>query len=157
MNLSPSFTLEEMTASQTAVRAGIDNTPDPTQENNLRQVADVLEQVRSLLGCHPIHVSSGFRCALLNHLVGGAPGSAHMKGLAADITCPAYGGPQEIAEAIVASNIQFDQLIFEGTWVHIGLAEGLYDKPRRQVLTALFRPGMAVTYLPGLPAKRTTS
>ena len=43
------------------------------------------------------------------------------------------------------------QVIFEGTWVHVGLAPR-GTKPRRQVLTAVFRPGKRTTYQQGLPA-----
>lgn len=47
-----------------------------------------LDQVRSDLGS-PIVIDSGFRCARHNKEVGGAPNSAHLRGIAADIR--AYG------------------------------------------------------------------
>lgn len=150
MNLSPHFSLEELTVSQEAVRMGLDNTPDPMQVNNLREVATTLEQVRHVLGDRPIVVSSGFRSPQVNHLVGGSDNSAHLDGLAADFICPAFGTPIEVARAIVAAGIEFDQLIFEGTWVHLGLAGGALPRPRRQVLTAFFSPGRKTTYLSGL-------
>jgi hypothetical protein len=72
-----------------------------------------------------------------------------MSGLAADFIAPKYGRPKDICDYIAASSIQFDQLIFEGTWVHIA-APAAGAIPRREVLTAVFRGGMPVQYLKGL-------
>ena len=145
MQLSEHFTLEEMCASQAAARARLDNRPDVPEVKNLARVAEVLEQVRTLVG-KPINISSGYRSPAVNKAVGGSRSSAHMLGLAADITVS--GMPSKaLAVLIRDSDIEFDQLIYEGTWVHIGLAEG---KPRRQVLTAIFSTN-GVTYSQGLP------
>lgn len=132
MKLSPHFSLDEFTTSQEAVRRGIRNEPGEDGLKNLRKLADTLEQVRALLG-HPIVISSGFRCRELNKAIGGSKTSAHMTGRAADFTCPGFGTPFEVAQAIAASGIVFDQLIHEyGRWVHIGIA----DIPRQELLTA---------------------
>lgn len=144
MNLSPHFSLAELTASDTAVARKIDNTPTPAIAANLTRLAGVLEQVRTLVGA-PIKVSSGYRAPALNKAVGGAANSAHVFGLAADITTSALS-PKALARMIDESDIVFDQLIYEGTWVHIGLTTG---KPRRQVLTAKFGPG-GTTYVSGI-------
>jgi zinc D-Ala-D-Ala carboxypeptidase len=144
MNLSEHFTLEELVASQLAARQRIDNRPTAVVIDNLRRVAGVLEQVRTLVG-KPVMVSSGYRCPALNKAVGGAPASAHLDGLAADITVPGMTA-RELAAAIRDSSIVLDQLIYEGTWVHVGLANG---KPRRQVLTARFGQG-GTTYSQGI-------
>jgi zinc D-Ala-D-Ala carboxypeptidase len=138
MNLSPHFTLDELTVSQTAVRRGIDNKPTIQIVRNLTRLAETLELVRALVG-RPLTVSSGYRCPDLNKWVGGAPNSAHTLGLAADITCSGLT-PQDLARRIRDSGIEFDQLIYEGTWVHIGLSA---TPPRRQVLTAHFDGGRA--------------
>jgi uncharacterized protein YcbK (DUF882 family) len=79
-----------MGISQTAARMGIDNTPTPEILKNLRIMAAKLEEIRSLLGV-PVLVSSGYRCPALNKAVGGSKGSAHLLGLAADITAPSFG------------------------------------------------------------------
>jgi hypothetical protein len=50
---------------------------------------------------------------------------------------------------LVESPLQFDQLIFEGTWVHYAIAR-TNEKPRRQVLTAVFEQGKKTRYLQGL-------
>ena len=144
MNLSAHFTLQELTASKTAEKRGIDNSPSLAVLANLRSLAALLEQVRAAVGL-PISVSSGYRCAALNRAVGGTPSSAHMNGLAADISAPGLA-PKDLATAIMASGVQFDQLIDEGSWVHIGLSRGA---PRNQVLTAHFADGR-VSYTAGI-------
>jgi hypothetical protein len=146
--LTDHFSLEELTQSETAARRRIDNTPSPAVVENLTRTAQTLEQVRALLGSRPVLVSSGYRSPALNAAVGGAASSAHMTGLAADFICPGFGSPLEICRKIAASNIVFDQLIQEGTWVHVGLAPA-GPKPRQQVLSASFGPG-ATTYVNGL-------
>ena len=145
---TPHFTVEELTQSQTAIRRGIDNTPSPGAVANLKRVAALLEQVRMLLGEKPILVSSGYRSPGVNAAVGGASNSRQLVGLAADFTCPSFGMPRAICREVAESRLPFDQLIFEGTWVHIGLSpEG--TPLRRQVLTAHFQNGMS-TYTEGI-------
>jgi len=135
VRLTDHFTLDELTFSQTAAREGIDNTPPPAALANLHRMAALMEQIRALLGGRAVHISSGYRCPVLNRRVGGATKSAHMDGLAVDFTVPSLGSPHEVALAIAASNLQFDQLIHEyGSWVHVGLAP-LGQQPRQQLLT----------------------
>ncbi len=144
MNLSEHFTLEELTFSSTAQRLGIDNTPDSDTVGRLTALAQGLEQVRALLDA-AMHIDSGYRCQALNKAVGGVPASAHVDGYAADFIAPDYGAPLEIARAIMASGIAFDQVICEGTWVHVSFDPRL----RREALTAKFGPG-GVTYSGGV-------
>lgn len=138
MNLSPHFSLAELTASQAATRQGIGNTPTPRILENLQRVAATLEQVRQLV-LAPINVSSGYRCPALNKAVGGAANSAHVQGLAVDFTAAGMTARQ-LAQKIRDSDIAYDQLIYEGTWVHLGLSE---KAPRRECLTASFTHGRA--------------
>lgn len=127
--LSEHFSLEEMTATQ--VR-GVDNTPDSAALQHLAVTAAGMELVRKLLGDRPIHVNSGYRSLLVNKIVGGSIGSAHLRGWAADFICPAFGSPLQIAQAIAGSALTFDQLIWEEeTWVHCSFEPPL----RRQLLT----------------------
>src|SRR5438105_2154633 len=113
MNLSPHFTLEEFTASQTAARMGIDNTPSTSVVENLKRTAAGLEQVRIILNANPIRISSGYRCAALNEAVGSKPTSQHTIGEAADFTCAAFGTPGQIIRAVLGSSLAFDQIIHE--------------------------------------------
>ena len=134
MNLSPHFTLEELTASETADRQGIDNQPtDVKVKNHLKILAKNLEDVRECLGS-PIHINSAYRSLVVNALLGSKPTSAHVKGLAADFVCPGFGTPKEVVQRLSSSNVAYDQLILEfDRWVHIGFAEEGYI-PRKQVL-----------------------
>lgn len=149
MKLTPHFTLEELVASQTAARRGIDNTPGPDVLKNLGILAEGLERARALLGA-PMLISSGYRCPALNTAVGGARNSAHKSGLAADFIAPGYGTPIQVCRLLEvhAAEIGFDQLIQEGTWVHIGFPAP-NAAPRREVLTANFGAG-GTTYSKGL-------
>ncbi|NBA93830.1 D-Ala-D-Ala carboxypeptidase family metallohydrolase [Pseudomonas sp. R5(2019)] len=132
MYLTKFFTLDELTVSETAARKGIDNQPDALVLARLKRLAAFLEEIRGLVK-RPILVSSGYRSPSLNRLIGGAARSAHMSGLAADISAPGVS-PRELAALIADSDLEFDQVILEfDRWVHVGLAEGT---ARRQVLTA---------------------
>jgi hypothetical protein len=135
--ISPHFTLEEFTHSQTAARRGIDNTPKGQDLENVRKTSAVMEKVRTILGDHPILVSSGFRNQWVNSAVGGAKNSAHVHGLACDFTCPGFGTPIQICEKLKPHMVELgvDQLIHEyTTWVHLGLAAAGYDA-RHEALT----------------------
>jgi zinc D-Ala-D-Ala carboxypeptidase len=134
MKISEHFTLEELTFSEVAARLGLDNTPSPIVITNLGLVAAVMERIRTLLGDKPIVVHSGYRSPQVNRAVGGVVTSAHCHGLACDMSCPAFGTPIEVSLAILTSDIEYDQLILEYGWVHVGLRqEGLSF--RREALT----------------------
>lgn len=134
MQLSPNFSLAELTASETAERHGIDNTPTSEIIENLRHLASALQEVRTLLGNKPITINSGYRCPAVNEKLGSKPTSDHCKGLAADFVCPSFGSPDDIVRAIMASPIPYKQVIREfDRWVHIAVpAPG--EEPRRQAL-----------------------
>lgn len=133
MRLSPHFTFAEFVFSQTAIRGGISNTPDEQTLQNLRHTAGQMEKVRALIDA-PIFISSGYRSPALNAAIGGSATSQHMSGEAADFVSP-FGTPLEICRALVGAGIPFDQLIYEGTWVHISFLR----QPRGQILT--WKPG----------------
>lgn len=139
MQLSKNFKLNEFTTSQTATRKGIDNTAPAPIIERLRMVANTLEQIRTLLGNHSIRISSGYRCVALNRAIGSGDSSAHVQGYAVDFTCPGFGTPKEVAKKIAESDIKYDQLIYEGTWIHLSVD----PRNRRDVLTATFKGGKA--------------
>jgi hypothetical protein len=132
MKLTEHFNLSEFVISQEAAARGIDNTPPAWALPNLQRVALLLEDVRALLGGFPILISSGWRCIELNKaLRGSSSTSAHMQGLAADFIVPGYGDPYSVCKAIESSELEFDQLIHEITWVHLATGGAM----RRHVLT----------------------
>jgi uncharacterized protein YcbK (DUF882 family) len=127
MNLSPHFTLDELTHTD---HREIDNTPTQDEINNLQQLANFLEEVKTVLGGKPIMISSGFRCKALNDAVGSKDSSQHRTGFAADFRVPGMT-PDEVVRAVIASGIGYDQIIREfDRWTHISVA----DKPRKQAL-----------------------
>ena len=133
MKLSPNFSLNELTVSTTAARKGWDNTPNATEIANLTRVASLLEQVRSLFNL-PIVVNSGFRCKILNDYIGSKDTSQHRIGCAADITIPGKT-PKQVVEAIVKSDIPYDQVIQEfDSWIHISVPDSPSRPPRKQAL-----------------------
>jgi uncharacterized protein YcbK (DUF882 family) len=134
MNLSKNFTLDELTASQTAARKGLDNTPNATEVANLVRVAALLEEVRALLN-KPILINSGFRSKAVNDAVGSRDTSQHRIGCAADIRVPGMT-PKQVVEACIKANIGYDQIIEEfGSWTHISVPDSPTRPPRKQALT----------------------
>ncbi len=134
MKISEHFTLEEMTFSEVAARLGIDNTPDPAVTGNLILLAILMEKIRALLGDKEIVVHSGYRAPAVNTAVGGVATSAHCFGLACDFVCSGFGTSLEVALAILKAGLEYDQLILEYGWVHVGLARA-GTEPRQEALT----------------------
>lgn len=133
MMLTEHFSLAEMTFSETASRKGFDNTPADKEIANLVRVATMLEQVRKITG-KPIQVTSGYRCKELNQAVGSSESSQHRLGCAADIKVAGMT-PDQVVKAIIASDIQYDQLIREfDSWVHISVPNTPEITPRNQTL-----------------------
>jgi len=136
MQLTANFTLAELTATST----GLPNVPTPTEEANLRALAEkVLQPLRVALG-RPVLVNSGFRSAAVNQAVGGTASSQHRLGQAADIHVAGMTSA-EVAREIVRLGLPFDQLIEEfGRWVHVSYG----PRHRRQVLRATTESGRPV-------------
>lgn len=154
MKLTDNFSLNELTQSETALRKGLDNTPNEEVIANLKLLAEkVLQPVREHYG-KGVKVNSGYRSPDVNASVGGSKTSDHCKGQAADIEIPGIANA-ELAEYIKA-NLQFTQLILEfytqgipdSGWVHVS-----YDPAnlKCQTLTAVKKDGKTV-YLPGIIA-----
>lgn len=102
------FTFRELTRTGT----GLDNVPDWESISNLRRLGCLLNYVRRIFG-GPIRVNSGFRSEAVNVAVGGVPGSAHTKGLAADI-CAAEGSEsanRRLLDVLRNALFTIDQLI----------------------------------------------
>ena len=134
MRLSKNFTLEEMVASATATRLGIDNTPTEAVKQNLARLAtQVMQRIRDRWG-QPLIVSSGYRSPALNAAVGGSKTSQHCLGQACDFHAVnrAYNGKLYalIQEMVRKGEITCGQIIWEyGTkqnpqWIHVSLPGG---------------------------------
>ena len=155
MQLSKSFSLNELTKSDTALRHDMDNTPPPEAIECLRALCDnVLQPVRDHFG-KPVRVNSGYRHPDVNAKVGGSKTSDHCKGMAADIEIA--GVPNHELAQWIADNVgEYRQIILEfytrgqpdSGWVHVSYNP---DDNKKQLLTATKVDGKT-TYLSGLLA-----
>jgi zinc D-Ala-D-Ala carboxypeptidase len=124
VKLTPHFTLDEMVKSQTALRLGLDNTPDTDEMESLLALCEnVLEPVR-IHWAKPVVINSGFRALPVNRAIGSRDSSQHAKGEAADIEIP--GIDNLVLYYWIAEELDFDQLILEfyngepsSGWVHV--------------------------------------
>jgi hypothetical protein len=131
MNLSPNFTLEELTHTD---HREFTNEPNESETANLFRLADFLEQVKVVLRGKPVMVNSAFRSKQVNDAVGSLDTSQHRIGCACDFRVPGLS-PDEVVKALIASNLQFDQCIREfDRWTHVSIPNHETDKPRRQAL-----------------------
>ena len=131
MNLSPNFTLDELTHTD---HRQFDNTPNASELANLVRLAGFLEEVKTVLGGKPVMINSAFRCKEVNDAVGSKDTSQHRIGCAADIRVPSMT-PDEVVKAVIGSGIGYDQLIREfDRWTHISVPSVAGDNPRRQSL-----------------------
>jgi uncharacterized protein YcbK (DUF882 family) len=134
MNLTPNFTLDELTASESAERNGWDNSPNDAELENLKRLADFLEQVKVVLGGKPVMINSAFRSKKVNDAVGSKDTSQHRIGCAADIRVPGMT-PDQVVKAVIASGIGYDQVIREfDRWTHISIPNSVDTSPRKQAL-----------------------
>jgi hypothetical protein len=98
------------------------------------RLAALLEQVKTVLGGKPVMINSGFRSKQVNDSVGSKDTSQHRIGCAADIRVPGMT-PNEVVQALIKSDIGYDQLIREfDSWTHISVPNDSATAPRKQVL-----------------------
>lgn len=131
MNLTEHFTLEELTHTD---HREFDNTPNDAELENIKRLAEFLEEVKTVLGGKPIMVNSAFRSKAVNDAVGSKDTSQHRIGCAADIRVPSMT-PDEVVRAVIASGIGYDQIIREfDRWTHISVPNSEDTSPRKQAL-----------------------
>lgn len=137
------FTIEEMYASDTARRLGIDNKPTTQKMINLVYLcAHVLEPLRVAMN-EPIKIGSGYRCEKLNKAVGGVYNSQHLKGQAADLCIDGDIQKGRRWFNYIKDHLPFDQLIWEHNpktgsyWVHVSYVFPDFGKNRRKVINNL--------------------
>ena len=131
MNLSPNFTLAELTVTD---HREFDNSPTQEEISNLQRLAQLLEQVKETLSGKPIMVNSAFRSKRVNDAVGSSDKSQHRKGCAADLRVPGVT-PDEVVRAVIAAGLPYDQIIREfDRWTHISIPNTEGAKPRGNAL-----------------------
>jgi uncharacterized protein YcbK (DUF882 family) len=129
--LTKNFSLEELTHTD---HREFDNTPNETELANLKRLAAFLEEVKQALGGRPIMVNSAFRSKQVNDAVGSKDSSQHRIGCAVDIRVPELT-PDQVVQAIKASDLPYDQLIREfDRWTHVSIPNTIEAKPRKQTL-----------------------
>jgi zinc D-Ala-D-Ala carboxypeptidase len=131
MNLTLHFTLEELTFTD---HREYDNTPNEQELENLKRLSLFLEEVKKLLGGKAIMVNSAFRSAEVNRAVGSTDKSQHRLGCACDFRVPNMT-PDEVVQAIINSDLQYDQCIKEfDRWTHLSIPNTVDEKPRKMAL-----------------------
>ena len=118
--ISEHFTMFDVVNSATALARKIDNRPTAQVVTNATAlIKNVLEPIRNHFNS-PLNVNCMYRSPNLNKAVGGVSTSQHVKGQAADITVNNHS-IQEVFNYI-KKNLVYDQLIQEGTWIHISFS-----------------------------------
>jgi hypothetical protein len=154
LQLTNDFWLSEMLKSDTAVRKGLPNDPTPVAVAHCQILAkELLQPLREKYG-RPIIVTSGIRMPPLNTAIGGS--AAHPSGFAADIHST-IGSRSDLVDFIISSKLPFDQVIFEGTWVHVSRYHPDGIQARGQVLATFDGGKSFVAYDPNDPRLHTYS
>lgn len=111
------FNLSEFFCSSTAAKNGIKNEPSvdkrATIVRNINLLVDnVLDPIRDIAHT-PILITSGYRCPIVNKLVGGVDNSQHMSGYAADFRVMGFN-PSMMYEVFlyIFNTLEYDQLIY---------------------------------------------
>jgi zinc D-Ala-D-Ala carboxypeptidase len=144
--ISEHISEKEATKSITAIRLGIDNTPNGDVLNNMRLVAEkIFEPLRAWVG-GAIKINSFYRSPDLNKAIGGSSKngrqtSQHCYGKAIDID-DIYGHKTN-AEMFhfIKDELNFDQMIWEfgnednPDWIHVSYVND--EKNRNKILKAV--------------------
>ena len=122
--MTQSFSIRELTYSDTAIRLGIDNTPTDEILKNLQNVIQfILEPISNNFDSQ-IMITSGYRSPALCQAIGSKPTSQHTLGMAVDFEI--LGTPNKEVSDWIVDHLDFDQCILEfwkpeqpnSGWVH---------------------------------------
>jgi zinc D-Ala-D-Ala carboxypeptidase len=145
MKISEHISYKEATRSVTALRLGIDNTPNEYQLQNMEIIAkNVFEPLRKAVG-GPIKINSFMRVENLNQAIGGSSRSQHCQGRAMDLDDTYGHWTNAEMYHYIKNNLDFDQIIWEfGTdenpdWVHVSYVDA--DSNRKRCLKAIKENG----------------
>ena len=123
--ISEHISYKEGVHSITAMRRGIDNTPNDDQLSNMELVAEeVFEPLRVYVN-GPIKINSFFRCPELNKAIGGSGKSQHCQGQAIDLDDTFGRATNAEMYHFIREKLNFDQLIWEfgdddnPDWIHV--------------------------------------
>ena len=126
--------------STTAMRRGLDNTPNGEQLDNMKLLAEkVFEPLRKWVG-GPIRINSFFRGPELNTAIGGSSKSQHCKGQAMDVDDGGCNKTNAEMYRFIKDELEFDQMIWEfgdddnPNWVHVSYVSE--DENRNRCLKA---------------------
>ena len=145
MKISEHISYKEATRSVTALRLGIDNTPNEYQLQNMELIAkNVFEPLRKAVG-GPIKINSFMRVEKLNQAIGGSSRSQHCQGRAMDLDDTYGHWTNAEMYHYIKNKLDFDQIIWEfGTdenpdWVHVSYVDA--DSNRKRCLKAIKENG----------------
>ena len=145
MKISEHISYKEATRSVTALRLGIDNTPNEYQLQNMELIAkNIFEPLRKAVG-GPIKINSFMRVEKLNQAIGGSSRSQHCQGRAMDLDDTYGHWTNAQMYHYIKNNLDFDQIIWEfGTdenpdWVHVSYVD--VDSNRKRCLKAIKENG----------------
>lgn len=130
--ISPHFTVHDATYLPTW---GVHHGPSDVEKDNILKTAEKLELIREYLGDHPVNVNCWIRPMMANCpgtrfdgknynlMVGGAVGSAHIRGLACDftvstITCNEVRA--QLESKLEEFNIRMEKKL-NASWIHVDL------------------------------------
>jgi hypothetical protein len=131
MNLTEHFTLEELTHTD---HREFENVPNEAELENLKRLAEFLEDVKTALGGKPVMVNSAFRSKQVNDAVGSKDSSQHRIGCAVDVRVPGLT-PDQVVRTIIEAGLPYDQIIREfDRWTHISIPNEAARAPRKQAL-----------------------
>tara|TARA_R110002051_G_scaffold157209_1_gene228818 strand:- start:426 stop:923 length:498 start_codon:yes stop_codon:yes gene_type:complete len=114
MRLSRNFLLQELIASNTALRLNMDNTPTKEGIIKLRLLAaNLLQPLRNEVGS--IRITSGYRSPALSQVIGSSANSQHCRYEAVDCQFVGRGKMDNIRiyQALIDLDLDFDQAILE--------------------------------------------
>jgi hypothetical protein len=128
---APDFTYNQLIRSETAIRKGIDNTP---QSEDLFKALEYLavnglQKINDNFG--KIRVTSGYRCLELNRAIGSGDTSNHVRGCAADIEPTVKGVTLMDLLIWIYDNLDYQELIaefFPTGWCHYAIRDGVNAK-----------------------------
>ena len=147
--ISEHISYKESTNSITAIRRGIDNTPNDEQLANMELIAEkVFEPLRKFVG-GPIKINSFFRSVKLNKAIGGSGKSQHCKGQAIDLDDTFRRCTNAEMYEFIKENLDFDQLIWEfgdddnPNWIHVSYVT---HRANRKRLTIAYKENGRTRY-----------